>query len=84
MKQFLDFATNPKNEPCYVHCEAGVGRTGVAVACYRMAVQGWPPDQAIAEGRKYGLQLPGQIHFVEQFGAQLKSGKIAGYPLPQP
>ena len=52
MKDFLDFATNPKNSPCYVHCEAGKGRTGVASACYRMAVEGWPPEKAIAEGMR--------------------------------
>ena len=84
MKQFLDFVTDPKNEPAYVHCEAGKGRTGVATAVYRMAVQGFTPEQAIVDGKKYGLQLPGQIHFVEQFGAALKAGKIEGYPKPAP
>ena len=81
MKQFLDFATNPKNSPCYVHCEAGKGRTGVASACYRMAVEGWPPEKAIAEGKKYGCTLPDQVEFLQKFGADLAKGKIAGYPL---
>lgn len=81
MKDFLDFATNPKNSPCYVHCEAGKGRTGVAVASYRMAVEGWPPEKAIAEAKKFGLSLPDQIDFLNKFGADLKAGKISGYPL---
>jgi protein-tyrosine phosphatase len=81
MKDFLDFATNPKNSPCYVHCEAGKGRTGVASACYRMAVEGWPPEKAIAEGKKYGCTLPDQVDFLQKFGADLAKGKIAGYPL---
>ena len=80
MKQFLDFATNPTNQPTYVHCEAGKGRTGVATAAYRMAVQGWPPDQAIAEAKKFGLALPSQIEFLQKFGTDLAAGKIAGYP----
>ena len=80
MKQFLDFATNPKNQPCYVHCEAGKGRTGVATACYRMAVDGWPPDKALAEAKKFGLALPNQTEFIQQFGKDLAAGKIAGYP----
>jgi protein-tyrosine phosphatase len=82
MKQFLDFATNPANQPCYVHCEAGKGRTGVAVACYRMAVDGFTPEQAIAEANKFGLALPNQTQFLQQFGQDLKAGKIAGYPKP--
>jgi hypothetical protein len=80
MTQFLDFATNPANQPCYVHCEAGKGRTGVATAVYRMAVDGYTPDQAIAEGKKFGLALPNQIQFLQQFGADLAAGKIEGYP----
>jgi len=32
-----------------VHCRHGSDRTGVVVAMYRMVVQGWPRDKAIAE-----------------------------------
>lgn len=80
MKQFLDFVTDPANSPAYVHCEAGKGRTGVAVAAYRMAVDGWSAEQAITEGRKFGLSLPNQLEFLQQFGADLSAGKIEGYP----
>lgn len=45
MKKFLDFANDPAHQPTYVHCEAGKGRTGCAVACYRMAIQGWTGHQ---------------------------------------
>jgi predicted protein tyrosine phosphatase len=82
MKQFLDFVTAPENSPAYVHCEAGKGRTGVAVASYRMAVDGWPADQAIAEAKKFGLSLPNQLEFLRQFGARLAAGAIEGYPKP--
>ena len=80
MKAFLDFATAPENQPCYVHCEAGKGRTGVAVACYRMAVEGWSVDAALADAKKHGLGVPDQIDFIHQFADQLKAGTIAGYP----
>ena len=80
MKQFLDFATDPKNQPCYVHCEAGKGRTGVATACYRMAVEGWSSDQAIAEAKKFGMAMPDQAEFIERFGQDLAAGRIDGYP----
>ena len=83
-KQFLDFVNNPANQPAYFHCEAGQGRTGVMAAVYRMAVQGWTPDQAIAEAKQKGFagtMVPDQLAFLQQFGKDLQAGKIAGYPL---
>ncbi|HEY3449109.1 MAG TPA: dual specificity protein phosphatase family protein [Myxococcales bacterium] len=77
MLDFLKFAKNPANQPCYVHCEAGKGRTGVATACYRMAVEGWPAEKAIAEAKSFGMAIPEQLDFLEQFGADLRSGKLA-------
>lgn len=76
MLEFLQFAKDPANQPCYVHCEAGKGRTGVATACYRMAVEGWPADKAIAEAKSFGLSLSEQVDFLEEFGADLASGKL--------
>lgn len=81
MVQFLQFVTAPQNQPAYVHCEAGKGRTGVASACYRMAVQGWTPEAALAEAKQMGLSLPGQVQFIEEFGRDLKAGRIAGFPV---
>lgn len=79
MKTFLDFVSKPENQPAYVHCEAGKGRTGIAVACYRMAIQGWTLNQSLAEAKKFGLSLPNQIAFLKQFDAALSAGQIAGY-----
>jgi protein-tyrosine phosphatase len=77
----LNFVTKPENSPAFIHCQAGKGRTGVAVAAYRMAVEGWSSKDALAEGAKFGMSLPDQVAFIEQFGKDLKAGKIEGYPL---
>src|SRR5260221_5630844 len=84
MKQFLDFACGAANQQTYVHCEAGMGRTGVAVACYRMAVEDWTIDEALADGKKFGLQLANQIEFLHAFYLHLAAGHIVGYPISAP
>ncbi len=78
--KFLDTVTNPANQPAYVHCEAGKGRTGIFTACYRMAVEGWGLNKTMQEAQSFGMGLPNQIKFVTDFGAALKAGQIAGYP----
>lgn len=52
-QQFLSFVTSPENQPAHVHCRGGIGRTGIMVALYRYAVQGWPLDKAIEESRLF-------------------------------
>ncbi len=79
MKDFLDFVSKPENQPAYVHCEAGKGRTGVAVACYRMAVEHWPLEKALSEAKNMGLHMPNEVHFLERFARKLKNGKVDGY-----
>jgi hypothetical protein len=37
----------------YVHCQHGMDRTGYAVAAYRILVDGWDADRAMAELRGY-------------------------------
>lgn len=63
----LDYVTAPALQPIYVHCEAGRGRTGVIVACYRVAVCGWTLPDARAEAEHFGCSIPDQIASVETF-----------------
>jgi len=53
LKEFLSVATDKANWPVFAHCEAGSVRTGYAVASYRIAVQGWTYEQALAEAREF-------------------------------
>jgi protein tyrosine/serine phosphatase len=75
METFLAFVRDTANQPVYVHCEAGKGRTGTACACYRIAVDHWSADQAIAEAKSYGLAMPNQIAFIKKFADDVAAGK---------
>ena len=50
--RFLKIVTARKNQPVFVHCQHGSDRTGMMVAIYRIAVQGWTKRDAIDEMTK--------------------------------
>jgi len=47
--RFLKIVTDSNSTPVFVHCQHGSDRTGTMCAIYRIAVQGWSKDEAIAE-----------------------------------
>lgn len=51
---FLSAITDTRLQPIFIHCALGRDRTGVMIALYRVRVQGWTADEAIAEMRKFG------------------------------
>lgn len=53
--RFLQVVTNQENRPVFVHCRRGADRTGMSLAVYRVVVQGWSKDEAIAEMTQGGF-----------------------------
>ena len=47
--EFLEILADHTNRPIFVHCFYGSDRTGMMCAIYRVAVQGWSKEEAIAE-----------------------------------
>jgi hypothetical protein len=47
--KFLRIATTPAMQPVLVHCQHGSDRTGLMVAIYRVAFEGWTKAQATDE-----------------------------------
>jgi len=44
-----------EGQPVFVHCKRGRDRTGVVIAAYRMAHDGWAADRAVDEAKRFGL-----------------------------
>ncbi|MGD0705555.1 MAG: hypothetical protein ABSA02_37440 [Trebonia sp.] len=82
--ELLDLLSGPGADLTYVHCEAGKGRTGVTIACYRMAVTGWNVVDALTEAANFGCFVPGQLAFIREFSDLLAGSGIGRYPLLPP
>jgi protein tyrosine/serine phosphatase len=84
--QFLKiFRDDPKGK-VFVHCRFGDDRTGVFVATYRMAYNGWPVQQAINEMYFFGFNgfwHPSMKSFIRDFPALLQTAPaLAAYRNP--
>jgi tyrosine-protein phosphatase SIW14 len=53
--QFLSVLDDPANYPVLIHCHAGLHRTGILTAIYRMEYQGWTQDQAFLDMKAQGF-----------------------------
>jgi len=73
--QFLSLFAD-KKERVFVHCRFGDDRTGVFVATYRMAFDGWPSEQAMKEMYFFGFNgfwHPAMKSYIRDFPAKLKT-----------
>jgi protein tyrosine/serine phosphatase len=52
--RFLELCDDQKNSPILIHCLAGLHRTGILTAVYRMEYEGWTPAEAMRELRANG------------------------------
>jgi len=77
-QQFLDFVTDPANQPVHVHCRGGYGRTGTMVALYRYSVQAWPWLTAVEESKLFeGGISDSQINWMERWAQTHVPGSAA-------
>jgi len=54
----LEILTEPGLRPILVHCHFGKDRTGFVIAAYRIAVDGWSIEKAVAEATAFGCCAP--------------------------
>ncbi len=74
--QFLSLFRSDPKQKIFVHCRFGDDRTGVFVATYRMAYQGWSAVQAMNEMYFFGFNgfwHPSMKTFIRDFPGRLKT-----------
>jgi tyrosine-protein phosphatase SIW14 len=55
LDEFLALLDDPDAYPILLHCKAGLHRTGVLTAVYRMEYQGWSRESAFRELKAHGF-----------------------------
>lgn len=80
--RFLQLIQENPGKKVFVHCRLGDDRTGLAVATYRMAMQGWSADEAMKEMELFGFRgvhhmiCPGLARFERHFPKKLKTEPV--------
>lgn len=89
--QLLSILDDPANYPVLIHCHAGLHRTGILTAIYRMEYQGWTQDQAFLDMKAQGFGpwvCTSANDYVTQFVLTYRRGlrhpPLARLALPQP
>jgi tyrosine-protein phosphatase SIW14 len=96
--QFLTLLRENPGKKVFVHCRVGDDRTGMDIAAYRMAEQGWTAEEAKKEMEAYGVNwfhrtiCPRLGSYEKQFPARFKTSPAfqglrsdkAGAPQPKP
>src|SRR5579864_5661692 len=85
--KFLQVIRDNPDAKIFVHCRLGNDRTGMMIASYRMADQGWDADEAMREMQDFGFSrlhhfiCPGLAGYEKHFPEHLRSR--SGGELPQ-
>jgi len=78
--RFLKVLADPANRPVFVHCKWGTDRCGMMAAVYRIVVQGWTKNRALAEMERLGYDestWPEIRRYVEDLDTKALRQKVA-------
>ncbi len=69
VRRFFEVVLDPASQPVFFHCAQGKDRTGTMAALYRIEVDGWTPEEAIAEMQAFGYhdQYRDLVRFVRTY-----------------
>ncbi|MBI3890888.1 MAG: dual specificity protein phosphatase family protein [Candidatus Wallbacteria bacterium] len=75
--QFIRIVDDPANQPVFVHCQGGVGRTHTMIGAWRLA-HGATLEAALSEAAEYGHHKGPQVKFLRRFAEWRKSREEKG------
>ena len=78
--KFLSIINYPSSGKIFMHCKAGIHRTGAMGAVYRIAHDGWDYDKTYAEMKNYEFSA-GLFHGALKSFVKKYSEKVATQPL---
>jgi hypothetical protein len=77
--RFLTLLQENRDKKVFVHCRLGDDRAGMMIAAYRIAEQGWTPEEAMKEMELYGFTFshrflcPGLASYEHHFPQRFRS-----------
>ena len=80
--RFVEITRQNREKKIFVHCRFGDDRTGMMIAAYRMAVDGWTAKEAMQEMHQFGytafhhLMCPGLARYETKFPEHLKKDPV--------
>jgi protein tyrosine phosphatase (PTP) superfamily phosphohydrolase (DUF442 family) len=80
--RFLKLIQDNPGKKIFVHCRLGADRTGMAIAAYRMAEEGWSADEALEEMKMFGFRgvhnaiCPRLAFYERRFPEHLKTNPV--------
>jgi len=81
-ERFFEIIRENPRKKIFVHCRFGDDRTGMMIAAYRMAEQGWTAKEAMQEMHAFGytpihhLMCPGLARYENSFPRRLRTDPI--------
>lgn len=77
--EFINIASNPVNQPVFIHCRQGADRTGTLIAIMRVTRDNWTFDKAYEEMRAHHFKswLPNLKNVVAGYATDAKKKDLA-------
>ena len=72
--RIMEIINAPESGRVFIHCKAGVDRTGLIVAIYRISRDGWSSHRALAEAERLGMRRTQfwMRDYVEDYGDRVR------------